>query len=272
MFRIDVDELLNARVPGIARLTPRFVRSWLRRLVHQEQINAILRDYGHLSPGEFIARSLERMDVGFTARGFDLLDPAERLLFVANHPFGGLDGLMIALALIRRFGDVRVVVNDLLMPIEPLRPLWVPVNKHGRQNSDYADRFEAAFEGDLPLLTFPAGMCSRRYGGVVTDPAWGVNFVRRAVATQRRIVPVYVDGTLSDSFYRKARLRERLGIRFNIEMLWLPDEMFRQCGGRSFGIVAGEPIDPAAMEGSLRERSDAIRRSVYDLARRFSND
>ena len=176
---------------------------------------------------------------------------------------------MIADALIDRFGDARVVVNDLLMYIDPSRPIWLPVNKHGRQKAEYARRYDEAFDGDLPILTFPAGLCSRRRGGVVSDTQWRLNFIKRAHASQRRIVPLYVDGRLSNFFYRIARLRERLGIKFNIEMLWLPDEMFRQ-GGSCFRIVAGEPIAPENLTGTLRQQADAVREKVYRLKERLT--
>ena len=140
------------------------------------------------------------MRIAYRIDGLERLDPAERYLFVANHPFGGLDGMMIADALIERFGDARVVVNDLLMHVEPLQPIWLPVNKHGRQTAAYARRYDEAFAGDLPILTFPAGLCSRRRGGVVSDTPWRLNFIKRAHASGRKIVPLYVEGRLSDFF------------------------------------------------------------------------
>ena len=133
-----------------------------------------------------------------------------------------MDGMMLADKLIDRFGDVRVVVNDLLMHVEPLRPLWIPVNKHGAQNAACARRFDEALFGELPILTFPAGLCSRRIDGRIADPEWKTSFLKKAYASQRQIVPVFVEGRLSDFFYNVDRFRKALGIRFNIEMLWLP--------------------------------------------------
>ncbi len=100
-----------------------------------------------------------------------------------------MDGMMLADVLVERFGDARVVVNDLLMHLDPLRPLWLPVNKHGVQRADYARRMEEAYFGDVPILTFPAGLCSRRVRGEVTDTEWKSNFLKKALAAQRQIVP-----------------------------------------------------------------------------------
>ena len=166
---------------------------------------------------------------------------------------------MLADKLIDRFGDVRVVVNDLLMHVEPLRPLWIPVNKHGAQNAACARRFDEALFGELPILTFPAGLCSRRIDGRIADPEWKTSFLKKAYASQRQIVPV-VD-----------RFRKALGIRFNIEMLWLPDEMFSQ-KGKHFRIAVGDPIPVAELQhcGTLREQTEEVRKKTYFLENKLA--
>ena len=266
MPRIDIDEVLREKAPRFAKYIPRFVRNWLRRTIHEEALNDILAAGWNRPPQEFIHVAFERMRIAYRIDGLERLDPAERYLFVANHPFGGLDGMMIADALIERFGDARVVVNDLLMHLEPLRPLWIPVNKHGAQSASYARKFDEEFFGDLPVLTFPAGLCSRPNGGEVTDPEWKISFLKKAYASQRQIVPVFVEGRLSKFFYRVYRIRKALGVKFNIEMLWLPDEMFSQ-KGRHFRIVVGDPIPVAELQrfGSLHEQALEVRKKAYFL-------
>lgn len=182
-----------------------------------------------------------------------------------------MDGMMLADKLIDRFGDVRVVVNDLLMHVEPLRPLWIPVNKHGAQNATCARRFDEALFGELPILTFPAGLCSRRIDGRIADPEWKTSFLKKAYASQRQIVPVFVEGRLSDFFYNVDRFRKALGIRFNIEMLWLPDEMFSQ-KGKHFRIAVGDPIPVAELQhcGSLREQTEEVRKKTYFLENKLA--
>ena len=245
MPRIDIGAVLADKAPRLARWIPGFVIGWLRRTIHESEINYILEHYWNLPPQEFIRACFREWQVTYTVEGLEKLDPKGRYLFAANHPFGGMDGMMLADKLIDRFGDARVVVNDLLMHLEPLRPLWIPVNKHGSQNSAYARKFDEEFVGEVPILTFPAGLCSRCIGGEVTDLPWKTNFLKKAYASQREIVPVFVEGRLSNFFYRVARLRVMLGLKLNIEMLWLPDEMFSQ-KGRHFRIFVGDPILRAA--------------------------
>jgi putative hemolysin len=206
------------------------------------------------------------MDITCRVEGMERLDPAGRYIFASNHPFGGPDGLMLADKVAEYFGDVRLVVNDLLMNLSPLRSIFVPVNKHGRQSAEYSRVFTDAFSSDIPIVTFPAGLCSRRRGGVVEDLRWKPNFIRRAVSDRRDVVPVFFEGELSNFFYRLSSLRTALGIRANIEMLYLVDEMFR-LSGRSFAIRVGEAVKWEYFADGRRPqvRCDEIRRRVYAL-------
>ena len=266
MPQIDIGAVIREKAPRAARWIPRPVVTWLRRTIHEREINHILANYWTLPPQEFIRAAFREWQVSYSIEGLDRLDPKGRYLFVSNHPFGGMDGMMLADKLIEHFGDARVVVNDLLMHLEPLRPLWIPVNKHGSQNSAYARKFDEEFFGERPILTFPAGLCSRTVNGRVTDPEWKISFLKKAYASQRKIVPVFVEGRLSNFFYRVYHLRKALGMKFNIEMLWLPDEMFSQ-KGRHFRIVVGDPITVAELQpcGSLREQVEEVRKKVYSL-------
>lgn len=198
--------------------------------------------------------------------GLDSLDPSQRYMFASNHPSGGMDGMMLADLMIEHFGDARVVVNDILMNLKPLAPIWIPVNTLGKQNSAYARKFETELEGDLPILTFPAGMCSRCFDGDIQDPQWKNTFIRKAQNSKRSVVPIYVDGTLHAGFYRLYRWRKRLGIKANLEMLLLVDGMFRQ-KGRNIKIVVGEAItlDHLSAIGTPSQQCEYIREKVYSL-------
>ena len=270
MPKIDVDAVLAAKAPRIARWVPGFVIRWLKRTIHQDEINYILDEYSALPPQQFIQACFKFWGVTYSVEGLEKLDPKGRYLFASNHPFGGMDGMMLADELVGYCGDARGIVNDLLMHVEPLRPLWIPVNKHGSQSTAYARKFDEEFFGERPILTFPAGLCSRCIDGEVTDPAWKISFLKKAYASQRQIVPVFVEGELSKFFYRVYRIRKALGIKFNIEMLWLPDEMFSQ-KGKHFRIVVGDPIPVADLQryGSLHEQTEEVRKKAYFLKNRL---
>ena len=272
MPEIDIGAVLQTKAPRLSQRIPAFAVQWLRRTIHEAEINHILRTYWDLPPQEFIRACFREWEVTYSAEGLERLDPKGRYLFVANHPFGGMDGMMLADKLIERFGDARVVVNDLLMHLEPLRQLWILVNKYGAQNAAYARKFDEEMFGERQILTFPAGLCSRRIRGEVTDLPWKSSFLKKAYASQRQIVPLFVEGRLSNFFYRMTALRKMLGVKFNIELLWLPDEMFSQ-KGRHFRIVAGEPIPMAELQeqGSLHEQTEYIRKKTYFLKNRLAD-
>ena len=272
MSKIDLNEVLRRKMPRGAKFIPRFVIRAMERLIQVDELNAVLELYDTLPPQEFIRAAFGRWRITYTAHGLERIDPSQRYLFASNHPFGGMDGMMLADLLIQHFGDVRVLVNDLLMHVYPLKSLWLPVNKHGRQNPEYARAVRESMNGPLPVLTFPAGLCSRRRNGVVADSEWKTTFVKQAQATGRQIVPVYVAGELSDRFYRTARLRECTGMKFNAEMILLPDEMLRQSGNH-FNIYFGEPIpaEELAAAGSRHEQMLYVRGKADELKRLYGD-
>lgn len=266
MDRIDVEKVLENKAPRIKRYIPRSVINWLRGLIHEDVLNCAIDNYGDKPPLEFIRGAFKILDIRYTVEGLDKIDPDDRYIFASNHPFGGMDGMMLAEAIGSHMGDVRVVINDLLMYMEPLRPIWLPVNKHGRQNSEYARRMVEGFASNLPILTFPAGLCSRRNKGVVADLEWRKNFIKQAHSTDRQVVPVFVEGQLSNRFYRIANLRKKLGIKFNAEMILLVDEMVRQ-RGQTFTLRFGKPIstEELALVGDIKDQVVFVRNLVDEM-------
>ena len=267
MTEIDVAKVLESKAPGLARKLPRFVIKYLKRIVHEDDLNHIIPTYFHLPPYEFIKGALGYMGVSYHATGLDKIDPNGRYLFASNHPFGGMDGMMLAELISTHLGDVRFISNDILMVVEPLRPIMIPVNKHGRQSREGADAFNAAFNSDIPMLTFPAGLCSRRIKGKITDLEWKTNFVKKAIASERDIIPVHCEGKLSNFFYNLSNIRKRLGVKANLEMLYLVDEMFKQ-KGKDFNITFGAPISHKLLKDMpLREAVEYVRKESYALAK-----
>lgn len=266
-MEVNITRLFCERYPRLARVLPQFTLRPLQRLLHEEEINQILHLFGNLPPDEFLQNVLKHLDIEYSVSFSERVKPEGRYIFVSNHPFGGIDGMVLADMLIHRFGDVRVVVNRRLSLIEPLRPLWIPVTPNSRQDVETARLFDRELMGDRPIVTFPAGLCSRRTNGTITDPDWRPTFIRKAYASQRSIVPVFFEGALSERFYRVARLRSGLGIKTNIESLLLADELFRQRGSR-LRIVVGDPIPTEELQqyGIVLDQMQYVRERTYQLA------
>ena len=261
-MHLDIRSILSKRM---GRQLPKFITRPLEKLIHQDELNGFFATCEGATPEEFLKKSFEFLNVTHEVEYTAPLEDNDRYIFASNHPFGGLDGMLLVDALIERFGDAGAVVNDLLMNISFLEPLWIPINKYGKQNAEKSRRYNEAFSSPTKqVLTFPAGLCSRYIDGRVQDTEWKSHFIKDALRYDRKIVPIFVDGTLSKRFYRIYRLRKFLHINVNIELVLLVDEMFRQ-RGKHIKIRVGAPIDVTTLEGSRADICDHIRQNVYKL-------
>lgn len=268
-IRIDLRRVIAAKNPALPAIVPRALLRYLDRIVHVEELNRALRELADLDGIGFARGALAYLGARVEARFDRRLDGVDRPIVVANHPLGGLDGLALLVTVAEHIPDVVMPANDLLMNLAPLRSVLVPVNKHG-SNRQNRGRFDDAFAGERAVVHFPAGLCSRKKGGMVRDLAWQKSFIVRARRYHRPIVPVYVQGRNSEFFYNLARVRRWLGFRFNAEMLYLVDEMFKQ-RDRTITLTFGRPVPPDHLSGGTGESdwelANRLRRHVYVLAR-----
>lgn len=266
MKRIDIGAILKAKNPRLARWMPRFVICGLESIICAKKINFVLDNYSQQSPIEFISSTLKYMGVSYTLHDTENIPTDVRAIFAANHPLGGLDGLILAHGLAHQLPDrqIKFIVNDILMNIEPLRDIFVPINKHGSQSLQYAKNISELYKSDADVITFPAGLCSRVIDGKITDPIWKRNFVSKALENNRLIIPTYISAHNSGLFYQIAKWRKRLGIKANLEMILLPREMFAQ-KGKHIDIYFGKPIHITAEHG-IQRWCEIIRTKTYDIA------
>jgi putative hemolysin len=263
---IDVERILRSKNPSIAKVIPRFVINYLKRIVHQDELNYFLKIYGHLKDSELIAAGLTHFKIKYKVTGTENIPSDGRYIFVSNHPLGGLDGLVFIYELSKHFPDIKFPVNDILTNIENLSGIFLPVNKHGAQGKDAAKRIEEAYASDSQILYFPAGLCSRKKGGVIKDLKWHKSFISKAVQHNRDIVPAYFSGRNSDFFYNFSNIRKSLGIKVNIEMLYLADEMFRQ-KDKEIRLIFGKPIPRETFDKSRSapEWAEWVKAKSYEL-------
>lgn len=271
-MRIDVDKVLRERLPKHYRYIPRFAVRWLERTICQDQLNAILLKMAGKNSVDAATAALDEMDITVRATGLEQL-PEGRYMFVSNHPLGGLDGLALISLLGNRYDkNIKFLVNDLLMAVEPLRGVFLPVNKYGSQSRAAATQIEDALKSDAQFITFPAGLCSRMQpDGTIADLPWQKAALAHAVNYQRDIVPIYFDAHNSRFFYRFAKWRKKLGIKFNVELIFLPKEMIKQCGA-TLRVFIGEPIPWDSLDARAPKREAArLRELVINMAPMPSN-
>ncbi|MDD6505832.1 MAG: glycerol acyltransferase [Prevotellaceae bacterium] len=267
---IDVEKILESKMGSKAGLLPGFAVSWLKRILHEDEVNRFLWESRHLSGTEWLTECVRYLDMTLQIDGMENLPPKDdgRLYtFVSNHPLGGIDGVALG-SVIGNFYDsrFRYLVNDLLLNLPGLKPLCIGINKTGKQSRNFPAMVEAGFQSNHHILMFPAGLCSRRIEGKIHDLPWKKTFVSKSVEYQRDVVPIRFDGQNSDRFYRIANLCKALHLKFNVAMLFLVDEMYRNVH-KTFRITIGKPIPWQTFDKSKSMVSWAkyVEDKVYEL-------
>ncbi len=241
IIQLDIDKVLNARNQKLYKMLPKFVINYLKRIIHQEQMNDFLRRAGTKQGLEFIEFVIEDFKLNPQIIGLDNVPKNQRFIFAANHPLGGFDGLMFIYFVGKYFGTPKAVINDLLLNIKNLQPVFIGVNLFGSNSHEAVTLLDKTFESDAQILFFPAGLVSRKVNGIITDLEWKKTFINRATRHKLDIIPVHVGGRNSNFFYNLANIRRKLHVKMNIEMVFLPDEMYKNSGS-TIPVTFGKPI------------------------------
>jgi putative hemolysin len=266
-FLLDIDKILREKAPKYYRYIPRFIVSYLKKITHQEELNPFLSETKEKVGVDFLRASLDFLDAKLVVKGKENLPQGGLYTFVSNHPLGGQDGVALGYILGTFYnGKVKYLVNDLLMNLHGLAPLCIPINKTGKQAKDFPRLVEAGFASDNQLIMFPAGICSRRRNGVIRDLEWKKSFIVKSVLSHRDVVPIHFEGRNSNFFYNLANVCKFFDIKFNIAMLYLVDEMFRN-RHKTFTITIGKPIPWQTFDKSKTPAAWAayVREQVYGL-------
>lgn len=266
--QINVAEVIKSKNPTLLKVIPGFVIRKLEKIVHQKDLNQYLKDNHKEDAYGFLAAGVKMFGAKIHIKGQENIPQGQRLLFASNHPLGGLDGVVFMHVAHQFVGDIRFPVNDLLYYLPNLREVFLPVNKHGAMNREAAKVIDEAYQSSCQILYFPAGLCSRKIKGKIVDLEWKSSFISQAIKYQRDVLPVHIDGQNSKFFYNLANWRKRLGIKANIEMLFLVDEMYNQYD-RDITITFGKPIPWQTFDKSQSTSQWAkyVRQKAYDLAK-----
>ena len=268
---IDIDQILKDKLGAKYPFVPGFLVNWLKRIVHQDQVNAFLWESRDKTGVDWLEECVSYLDMTLKIVGKENLpSPDDKRLytFVSNHPLGGEDGVALGAVIGRHYdGRFRYLVNDLLMNLPGLAPLCIPINKTGKQGRDFPAMVEAGFKSDHHMLLFPAGLCSRKHHGVIEDIRWTKTFVSKSVEYQRDVVPIHFSGQNSNFFYRLANFSDRF-LPFNLAMLFLVDEMYKNVH-KTFEIKIGKPIPWQTFDKSKTpmEWAQFVKRQVYLLGK-----
>jgi len=266
---VDIDKIIQEKSPGVYKWLPRFIINYIKRKIHEDTINACIWDNRNKFGYEFNSACLKFLNINIVCEGLENLPKTGGIVVAANHPLGGIDGMAMIHALSQARQDVRFIVNDILTNMKNFDPIFVGVNKVGTTSADALRTVDALYASDGVCFIFPAGLVSRKQNGEIKDLVWKKSFVTKSILYNKPILPVYIEGKNSKFFYNFAMWRKRLGIKANIEMFFLPDEMMK-FKNKSIKIKFGKPLYPEDLEKprprTHSQYAQEIKEMVYKMA------
>ena len=263
---IKMKEVIASKSPGLAKMIPGIVYRYINRIMHIDFVNDLLKRYGHLRGIDFVDQVVKEFNVKEHLYGLENIPESGRFIFASNHPLGGFDGMLLMKTVDNRLGNPRFLSNDILMNIPQLQSMFVPVNKHGGHSRDVAKILKDVYESDAQILIFPSGLASRKINGKIVDLEWKKHFISKAIQYKRDVIPVFVSGRNSNRFYRLAKIRKFLRLKWNLEMFFLPDETMRH-RNTEVHIYFGKPIPYQSFDRSKthKEWASRVKELVYEL-------
>ena len=241
---INIEEVLASKNPKLLKILPRFIIRYLKRIVHQDFVNNFIRVNGHKNSFEFADAIIHDFGPIVTYSGLENIPENGGAIVAANHPLGGIDAIAFIQTVGKKRQDIKFIVNDILLNIKNFEKEFIGVNKHGKNPVSTLDLIDEQYKSDQLVLIFPAGMVSRKQEkGVIKDLQCKKSFDVTANKFNRPISPVHITGINASFFYNLSKIRTFIGLKANIEMLYLMDEMYHQ-RGKKIHITFGKAITP----------------------------
>lgn len=263
---IEIEKVIGSKNPKLLKRLPRFALNYIKRILHEEEVNQIYAKLSAYNDYEFCEKLIEHFNITVQLTGIEHIPKDHSVIFAGNHPLGGMD----AIAFISEIGhvkqNIKFIVNDLLLFIKNMEGLFAGVNKHGSTAKESLQSINDLFASDQSVFVFPAGLVSRKQKGKIMDLEWKKTFITRSIKFNKPIVPVFNDGRLSNFFYRLSNFRKFSGIKANLEMFYLADELFKQ-SGKTIKIKIGAPVDPSVFNNTKTPQEWAywMKKKTYAL-------
>lgn len=263
---IDIEKLIESKSPKLLKFLPRFAIRYLKRILHEDDVNEFINEHKDDNEIEFCLSVMRKFNIQLEYEGLENIPEEEGAIITMNHPWGGMDAMALVAIVQQKRTDIKFIVNDVLMNLENLQPLFVGVNKLGRNASKSLRSVDETFASNNLLCIFPAGLVSRKIKGEVMDLEWKKTFITRSIKYNKNVIPTYIDGELSNFFYNLSNLRKKIGIKANIEMLYLVNELYKQ-HNKKITIKFGKPIPSSTFDDSKSsyEWAQYVKDKVYQL-------
>ncbi|NVJ61163.1 MAG: lysophospholipid acyltransferase family protein [Gammaproteobacteria bacterium] len=236
----QVENFLQEKYPSISAKPMRYkaLVGVLRYLLHETEFEEFGQNYPYLEGIDFVEKVLEYFNFSYSVSNTDRekIPSQGKAVIVANHPIGSLDGLALIKLVYDIRSDVKIVANDLLMSLKPLRKLLLPVNNMGgRTPKENLNEINEHLNSEGVVIIFPAGEVSRMALAGIRDGHWKTGFLRIAAAAKAPILPIYLDARNSILFYLTSIIYKPMAT------VLLVKEMFKQAT-KTVGVKIGNPI------------------------------
>ncbi len=266
MKYIDLNKNFKESNTKALQRMPAFLVSIMKKVVMQKELNRVLNKYADDIGVDFLHSIIKEYNITPDVKGLENLPESSKGIFVANHPFGILDGLVLTKTVSDKYGTFKAIGNEAFMFMPQMRPVTAVVNVYGQTSREYVLALDKVYASDVPITHFPAGEVSRRNNGKIQDIEWQKSMITKAIAHKRNIVPFYIHGSNSKLFHFINRARKLVGIKANLELALLPHEMFNK-NDRIVKVRIGKAISWEKFDKSKshKEWAQEVRNYVYKL-------
>ncbi|WP_151899516.1 lysophospholipid acyltransferase family protein [Sulfurimonas hydrogeniphila] len=268
---IDVEKMIIKKYPKLknSRVIKGAISKFADSVVHEKQINEFIKKNRHLGSFEFIDEALQYLNFDFSVSDKDLqnIPSSGRVVIIANHPLGSLDALALIKLVSNVRKDIKVVANDFLEVITPIKNILINVNNFkARQKKEAVTQVYAALDAEEAVIIFPSGEVSRATPTGIKDKVWHKGFLKFAKKGNAPILPVFIGGKNSKTFYSVSALNKKLAA------LLLAHEMFKQ-KHKAIEMIVGEliPYENITPKGIQKDKLLKLyKKHLYALKRNES--
>lgn len=245
----------------------------IEKLLAIDGINAIYRSTTTgIDAREFCRQSLNALDVDYAVSEQEISDIPQKgpLVMVANHPFGGLEGIILGEILLHVRPDVRILGNYLLKQIPELAPIIIPVDPFNPKKAAVSNAralkkaMDWVADGGA-LLAFPSGEVSHFHARTakITDPPWSPHIAKIAMKTKAKVLPVHIHGRNTIFFNMMGLIHPRF------RTMLLPRQIINKKGS-TIQLTMGKPIPWRKLTdlASPKEMVEFLRLSTYLIKHR----
>ena len=263
---LDTKQVITARYPQVAnnKILNKPVTALFKHLLCEQEINEFQHEYPHLSGFDYVEQVLRYFDFSFRLKDQqkERIPSSGRVVIIANHPIGSLDGLALIKCIQDIRDDIKVVANEMLMAIEPLHEILLPVNNmQGNTPKHNLHNIHLHLQNEGAVIVFPAGEVSRLRPQGIRDTKWQTGFLRIAKRAQCPILPICIDAKNSALFYGVSMLYKPAATALLVK------EMFNK-KSKSMDVHIGEIIPYegfANLTINMKEQVKLFKKHLYRL-------